>query len=96
MCPLEASSGSRGRQAAVLNKILLWVFTADVLRVSLVAEGEVLALFLFDVVHVLVLIRLFPSAVDLGGNPQDGQNDKDHDCDDACKTEDRVRSRVLA
>lgn len=88
VCPLEASSGSKGRQAAGLNEILLWMFTADVLRVSLVAEGEVLAVFLFDVVRFLVLIRLFLSAVELGGNTQDGQNDKDHHCDDACNTED--------
>lgn len=91
--PLEASSGSKGRQAAALNKILLWMFTADVLRVSLVAEGEVLAVSLFDVVHILVLIRFFPPAVELGGNTQDGQNDKDHYCDDACKTEDGVQSQ---
>lgn len=87
MCPLVASSGSK---APVLNEILLWVFTADVVRVSLVAEGKVLAVFLFDVVHFLVLIRLFPSAVELRCDTQDGQNDKDHHCDDSCKTEDNL------
>lgn len=92
--PLEASSGSNGRQAAELDKILLWMFTANVLRVSLVAEGEVLAVFLFDVIHVLVLIRLFPPAVELGGNTQDGQNDKDHDCDDACKFKGQSSNKV--
>lgn len=86
MCPLEASSGSKSRQTP-LNEVLLWMFTADVL---LVAEGKVLAVFLFDVVPFLVLIRLFPSAVELSCNTQDGQNDKDHHCDDACETEDNL------
>lgn len=95
MRPLEASSGSKGRQAAVLNEILFWMFTADVVRVRLVAKGEVLAVFLFDIVHFLVLIRLFLSAVELGGNTQDGQNDKDHHCDDACKTEDKPRKWII-
>lgn len=89
VCPLEASSGSKGRQASVLNEILLWMFAADVLRVSLVAEGEVLAVSLFDAVHFLVPIRLFSPVVELCGDTQDGQNNKDHHCDDACKTEDR-------
>lgn len=71
------------------------MLTADVLRVSLVAEGEVLAVFLFDVVHFLVLIRLFLSAVELGGNTQEGQNDKNYHCDDACKTEDNPSGLLI-
>lgn len=72
--------GGRG-----LDEILLWVFVGDVLRVRRVAEGEVLAVFLFDALHFLVSIRLlFPVEVSAGYR-QDHHDDEDHHCDDACK-----------
>lgn len=72
--------GGRG-----LDEILLWVFVGDVLRVCRVAEGEVLAVFLFDALHFLVSIRLlFPVEVSAGYR-QDHHDDEDHHCDDACK-----------
>lgn len=74
--------GGRG-----LDEILLWVFVGDVLRVRRVAEGEVLAVFLFDALHFLVSIRLlFPVEVSAGYR-QDHHDDEDHHCDDACKVQ---------
>lgn len=65
------------------------MFAADVLGISLVAEGEVLAVSLFDAIHFLVPIRLFSPVVEPCGDTQGDQNDKDHHCDDPCKNEDR-------
>lgn len=88
MRPLEASSSSTGHQASGLDEILLRVFTTDILRVHLVVEGEILAVFLFDALHFLVSICLFPPVVESCCYPQDGQNHKDHHCNEACKLED--------
>lgn len=92
-CPrLSATTSSTGHQEG-LDEILLWVFARDVLRVRLVVEGEVLAVFLFDALHFLVSVRLFFPVEESGAYRQDGHNDKDHHCNDACKAEDFIHRK---
>lgn len=62
-----------------LDKILLWGFTAGILGVRLAVEGDVLAVFLFDHLHFLVLVRLFSPVEESGCYCHSGHNDEnDH------------------
>lgn len=89
--PSEPSSRS-GPSDLRLHEKLLRAFTGDVLGVGLVAEMEVLAVFLCDPLHFLVSVRLFSSVEESGGYRQDGYNHKDDNSYDTCEAEEAFKS----
>lgn len=67
-----------------LYKILLRVFLGGVLGLGLAAEGEIRPVFLFDPLHFLVPVRLFPPVEEPASYRQARHRQEDRHGDDAC------------
>lgn len=83
------------RSRLQLNEIALWVFGRGILGVRLVVEREILAVFLFHLLHFLVSIRLFPPVHESGCYSRAGHDHKDDHGYDTCKAEDGIRVREV-
>lgn len=87
---LSAASGPKAQQCIrssgfQLNEILLWVFSGEILGVSLVVKRKVLAVLLVDSLHFLVTICILPPVEESGRYRQCSHNHKDDYCNDTCK-----------
>lgn len=67
-----------------LYKILLRVFLGGVLGLGRAAEGEIRPVFLFDPLHFLVPVGLFPPVEEPARHRQAGHRQEDRHGDDAC------------
>lgn len=74
-----------------LQEKLLRVFAGDAVGVSLVVVMEILTVFLFDFLHLLAVIRLFPPVEESSSYSQDCHHHKDDHSYDTWKAEDNLQ-----
>lgn len=76
-----------GSSELLLDKVLLWVFSGQILRVSLGVKRKIWTIFLFDAIPLLVSMRVLPPVQVSGSDSKAGQNHEDDDSYDACNVE---------